>query len=286
LKGGVGKTTTVIQLADCLSSQYGLKVLVVDLDPQTNSTISLIGEERWEALNDDNQTVAQIFLDSIENTKIFNPKKAIQKKVSSLGAISLHLLSSSLDLIDIQDRMSEVGGKYKNIGPTQPLGIALEDLYDDYDHILIDCPPNLGFITLNGLAISDYYLIPTIPDPLSTYGIPQIIRRVSDFKRSMGLEIRCMGTLITKYQSGMQLHDRTRAALPGRLRNVFSEVGEEFAPIFETYIPQSSATANAAQYFSPKTFKTKYGLTNSNGEKLYEYVISLTEEFLEKSSNE
>lgn len=151
--------------------------------------------------------------------------------------------------------------------------------------MLIDCPPNLGFITLNGLAISDYYLIPTIPDPLSTYGIPQIISRVSEFKKIMKLKVKCLGIVATKYQSNMHLHDVTLAALPGRLRKVTSELGEEPIRIFQSFIPQSSATASAVAQAEDTSFKSKYGLSSSNGEKLHSYVTALTEEFVEYAQN-
>ncbi len=68
LKGGVGKTTTTVQLAECLASEFSKKVLVVDLDPQTNSTIALIEEERWEKLDETGQTLFQLFNDRLEKT--------------------------------------------------------------------------------------------------------------------------------------------------------------------------------------------------------------------------
>src|SRR4051794_26834139 len=81
LKGGVGKTTTTVQLAECLVSEFGKRVLVIDLDPQTNATISLIDETKWEALNNAGQTIAQLFLDKLENTTKFNLTSAVQAGV-------------------------------------------------------------------------------------------------------------------------------------------------------------------------------------------------------------
>lgn len=285
LKGGVGKTTTVLQLADCLTSQMGQKVLVIDLDPQTNSTISLIGEERWQKLDEQGQTVAQIFQDSIDDTSVFNTHKAIQHGVSNLGSLYLDLLPSSLQLIDIQDRAGDIGGKYKLMGPNDPLRLALKDVLDDYDYVLIDCPPNLGFITMNGLSISDYYLIPTIPDAMSTYGIPQIVKRVGQFKDITRAKVKCLSVVLTKYQSNMPIHERTKAVLPGRLRKSAEENKQPPIRIFDAYIPQSAASAAAAVQNEDSTFKTKYGLSLSGGEKLYSYVLSLTEEFVEHAKN-
>src|SRR5690606_27905035 len=72
LKGGVGKTSTTVQLAECLSLEYGKRVLVIDLDPQTNATISLIDEEEWEKLDKNNQTLFNLFNDKLNRTKVFD----------------------------------------------------------------------------------------------------------------------------------------------------------------------------------------------------------------------
>jgi chromosome partitioning protein len=104
-------------------------------------------------------------------------KKTLQKKVSNVREVrSVDLLPSSLDLIDVQDRLATVpSGKFYAINPIDLLRRSVRDVLDDYDLVLIDCPPNLGIVTLNGLRLSNGYVIPTIPDILSTYGIPQIV---------------------------------------------------------------------------------------------------------------
>lgn len=179
LKGGVGKTTTTVQLAECLASEFDKRVLVIDLDPQTNATISLIEEERWEELNNEGRTIFHLFEDKLEHTTQFDIEHAIQERVSNLNLKRLSLLPSSIRLIDIQDRMSEIPVRLGySITPMEVLKSAIHPILDRYEYVLIDCPPNLGFITRNGIEISDYYLIPTIPDTLSTYGIPQIVRSI------------------------------------------------------------------------------------------------------------
>ena len=115
LKGGVGKTTTTVALAEAFWAEMRKKVLVIDLDPQTNATITLIPERKWQELNQGGRTLAQLFKDALieePNDKKFDLDSALQKGVSDVGywhaPYSLDLLPSSLDLIDVQDRLASM----------------------------------------------------------------------------------------------------------------------------------------------------------------------------------
>ena len=225
LKGGVAKTTTAIQIAECLSAVAKKRVLVIDLDPQTNATVALISEEHWENLNAKKQTIFNIFNDQLERTSCFKINQAIQKGVSNLNIPSLSLLASSIDLLNIQDRIYEIPARcnYK-INPMEVLKKAIHHELSSYDYVFIDCPPNLGLITKNGLEISDYYLIPTIPDKLSTYGLPQIIRTIKEFADARSIKIRCLGLVITKYVSNSNAHIREMERLPARFEKIFRKL--------------------------------------------------------------
>ena len=173
----IGKTTTTVALADFFSGTMHKRVLVIDLDPQTNATVMLIGEDRWLALNRAEHTIARLFKDALEpEAKRFDFDATLQRRVSNVHeAGTVDLLPSSLDLIDVQDRLVSVpSGRFYAVNPTELLWRVVKSRLDDYDVVIVDCPPNLGIITLNGLRISDGYIVPTIPDHLSTYGIPQI----------------------------------------------------------------------------------------------------------------
>jgi chromosome partitioning protein len=240
LKGGVGKTTTTVALAETLSAEFRKRVLVIDLDPQTNATTMLIGEEKWRKLNDSGRTLARLFKDALEpNNKQFDFNTALQKSVSDVSAArTIDLLPSSLDLIDVQDQLASApSGKFYSVNPIELLWRAVKSKLDDYDIVIVDCPPNLGIITLNGLRISQGYIIPTIPDILSTYGIPQIVTRVKEFSDEIAEPIEPLGIVITKFQANSSVHKNVLRSL---------QQGKD-APVFDTRIPQANQISSAAE---------------------------------------
>ena len=253
LKGGVGKTHTTVAMAEVFSSVMRKKVLVIDLDPQTNATTMLLGEERWGNLNENEYTLARLFKDALDpdNPK-FDLEKTLQKNVSDVrDANSIDLLPSSLDLIDVQDRLATVpSGKFYAINPIDILTRAVKPIVDNYDVVLIDCPPNLGVITLNGLRMSNGYIIPTIPDVLSTYGIPQIVKRVREFSLQIMEQIEPLGIVVSKYREQSTVH-----------RNVVRMLKKgQDAPMFQTLIKENNQIVSAAEhYVNKRTLKQKYG---------------------------
>jgi chromosome partitioning protein len=272
LKGGVGKTTLTVAVAQMLAGEFRKRVLVVDLDPQTNATVMLIDEQRWRELDDRRLTVADLFEAALRPDDVapFDLARCILSNVGGVRDVrGVSLLPSSLRLIDLQEKLVTINpGQFYTVTPIDVLRRAIRPLLDDYDFVLIDCPPSLGLITLNGLRISNYYIIPTIADILSTYGIPQIVRRIRLFSRSVGEPIEPLGIVATKYQEQMPTH-RTQLQ---RLRD------ERDAPVFETTIPQSDKVAAAAEYREVGTYRQKWGY----GERHYEAFRRLTQEILDK----
>lgn len=273
LKGGVGKTTTSVAVAEFLAAHYDKRVLVIDLDPQTNATVMLIGEEKWKDLNDEGHTLATLFSDALREqgeSKTFNLDATLQRQVSNVGAVKkLDLLPSSLDLIDIQDRLGSMdsGRFYSNV-PTDLLRRAVRPIIDEYDYVIIDCPPNLGIITLNGLRIASSYVIPTIPDVLSTYGIPQIMTRVSAFAENIGEEIEPLGIAISKYRAQSTVHANTIKRLQGN---------SKLPKLFETWVPETNNIAASAEFVEINTLRQKYGY---RGE--FDIYRGLTKEIMQR----
>ena len=251
LKGGVAKTTTTVGIATLLSGTFGKKVLVIDLDPQTNCTTMLIGEDKWKELNNNGCTLYTLFKDALEETNNFDIGASLQKNVSNIRDVeNLDLLPSSLDMVDLQDRIASAPqGQFYANNPTEIIKRVVRSIKDDYDYILIDCPPNMGLITLNGLRIADGYIIPTIPDVLSTYGIPQIISRVNKFSDSIGEQIECFGIVATKVRMQSSLHIRTLE----QLRR------ENDAPLFKTVFYENNQMGEAAEYQQINTLRQKWG---------------------------
>jgi chromosome partitioning protein len=184
--------------------------------------------------------------------------KTIQKGVSDVGAATtIDLLPSSLDLIDVQDTLASApAGKFYAANPIELLWRAVKSRIEEYDIVMVDCPPNLGIITLNGLRISDGYIIPTIPDHLSTYGIPQIVTRIGDFSEAISEKIEPIGIVATKYQANSTVHN-----------NVLKQLrdDEKLPVVMDTIIRQANSVAAAAEFQTyPRTLKQKYGSELAN----------------------
>ena len=277
LKGGVGKTTTAVAVAEMLAHDERKHVLLIDLDPQTNATVTLISEEKWAEMDKEGRTIAQLFDDRI-NSHVppkFDIKTAIARGVSTIneGILRLDLLPSSIRLIDLQDRipMIAMSGNF-TANPLEILRIALLPVIDRYDYVIIDCPPSLGTVTKNGLRISTGYVIPTIPDIVSTWGIYQIVENVKRFAQDVDREIPALGIVATKVQ-GNNLHDRVIADLKARRLGRFGESNDvKQPPLFSNTIPQTVAVARGADVDADiRTFKGKYGTA-------YDSLHGLTQE--------
>lgn len=269
LKGGVAKTTTAVGTALALSEHYGKKVLVIDLDPQTNCTTMLIGEKRWRELDDAGNTIFSLYEDMLDDGDNFVLENTIQKNVGNVkDATSVDLLPSSLRMVYLQDELIEIKNKRDfSLNPYDVLGNAIDSIMGKYDYILIDCPPNLGILTLNGLKISDGYVIPTVPDILSTYGIPQILNRIDKFSKNTKHKIKCLGIVPTKVKLASNLHRNMMEDL--RLR--------ENASLFKTVFPDNIKLAEAAEYSDePVTFRQKWGY-QGQADSFFEFSAELME---------
>lgn len=277
LKGGVAKTTTSVGLAEMLSSEFKKKVLFIDLDPQTNGTTMLIGEHRWKDLNDNGFTLARLFESALHPDEFaFDLNRTLQRNVSNiLSVMNLDLIPSSLDLINLQDDLTRIPrGRFYTNHPYDILRKGIQPIFNQYDYIIIDCPPNLGLITLNGLRIANGYIIPTIPDVLSTYGIPQIINRVNDFAWEIGNPIETLGIVITKFRENSTIHQTNRTKLKREID----------APLFNAVFKENNQMASAADFtMEYATFRQKWGY-GGQFDAFYNLAIEIVERY-ERNEN-
>jgi chromosome partitioning protein len=190
-KGGVAKTTTCLNLGHALSEQ-GLRVLLVDLDPQASLTISL-GFDVRDLLS----TIYDVLLDTKDGLTI----KDIVQKTSMKG---LDLAPASIDLSKAEmDLFSEMNRE-------RALKDALKPVQGTYDYVLIDCPPSLGLLTTNALAAADFVLIPLQSDYLAMRGAELLLSTIEKVQRKLNPKLQLLGVLVTMYSQTSHSRDVLR----------------------------------------------------------------------------
>jgi chromosome partitioning protein len=217
-KGGVGKTTTSINLGAYLAS-LGKYVLLIDLDSQANATVGL-GVAASDAGN---------IYHSLINDQ--NPAHLIQK-TSVYGFDILpaaqNLAGASVELVSMSDRE----GRLKRV---------LHSIRTNYDYILIDCPPSLGLITVNALNASERVLIPVQCEYYALEGLGQLLRTVELVKDGLNPDLQVLGVLLTMYDKRNQLS-----------RQVVNEVMKNFpGRVFDNIIPRTVSLAEAPSFGKP-----------------------------------
>lgn len=217
-KGGVGKTTCSIETAAALARHYGRRTLLIDLDPQASATFYVMEQEYWKQWKDARGTTYNLFQQKDHGFPIRN---AIVRDVikGPASVIGFDILPSHPDLVDVDLSLADF------IGYTI-LQNYLDDILDEYDYIICDCPPNFNPVTKNSLWASDAYIIPTVPDFLSTYGIGLLQRSVhklfAPVKQQAFQGPVLGGIILTRVKPRVVLHatycNQVRADYPG---NVF-----------------------------------------------------------------
>jgi len=244
-KGGVGKTTTAVNLAACLAS-VGRRILLFDLDPQANATSGL-GLEKTEGASSYEALVGE---------------GPLLDKILPTAYHGLQIIPSELDLCSADVELSRMENHLQKVKD------ALRPVRESgrFDLILIDCPPSLGILTLNAFAASDGLLIPLQCEYYALEGISMIHRVLTQLRDSginPGLEL--VGVLMTMFDS------RTRLS-----HQVVEEVRNHFgAAVFDTIIPRTTRLAEAPSFGKPIIAYDKY----SAGAAAYEV---LTEELLKR----
>ena len=246
-KGGVGKTTTAINLAASLAV-LEKKVLIIDADPQANTTSGL----NFAPDNDQQRTLYEVMIgrigiaDSLIQTEIAN----------------LHMIPSHINLVGAEIEMLEAEGR------ESLLKEALAPIRGDYDYIIIDCSPSLGLITVNTLTAADSVIIPVQPEFFALEGLGKLLQTIRLVQGGVNPSLTIEGFVVTMFDGRTRVHTQVLAELREHFRDL----------VFQTVIQRNIRLSEAPSHGKPIIL---YDVM-SNGSSNY---MNLAREVLEKNEN-
>ena len=245
-KGGVGKTTTTVNLGTILAKK-GKKIFLIDADPQGNATSGLGVEKEVDISTYDILVNDSQIQEAIQDTIIKNLK---------VCPSNMNLAGAEVELVSMMSR-------------EQRLKEKLEEIKDKFDYILIDCPPSLGLITLNAFTASDSVLIPVQCEYFALEGLGQLLNTINLVKKHLNKNIQIEGALLTMYDMRTNLSNQ-----------VVKEVKKYFEDkVYKTVIPRNVRLSEAPSYGMPIT---EYD-PRSKGAKSYQ---KFAKEFLKINEEE
>lgn len=222
-KGGVGKTTTTLNLGIGLANN-GCKVLLIDFDPQGDLTKSL-GFKNYETM----QQTTYTMIDDYINKREINYSELIRPHKEHVD-----LIASNINLAGLEGNL--MGKMYRE----EQLRNCIAPIKENYDYILIDCPPTLGLLTINALAAADKVIIPVQAQYLPAKAMTSLLRTVSDIRRGINRDLEVSGILLTLADM------RTNLA-----KSTINQIREQFGnsiKVFDSVIPVSTKAAEASLF--------------------------------------
>lgn len=219
-KGGVGKTTTNINLAACLAMK-GKNVLVLDIDPQGNTT---------SGLGIDKRTLEYSTYDLLTNDNLKTINTILHTRTEGLD-----IIPASVSLAGVEVELVSIKGREKRLKK------ALDQVKDQYDYIFIDCPPSLGLITINSLTAVDSVLIPIQCEFYALEGVSQLMSTIDIVRKNLNKDIEIQGVILSMFDG------RTNLSI-----QVVEEVKKYFGEkVYTTVIPRNVRLAEAPSYGLP-----------------------------------
>lgn len=245
-KGGVGKTTTAINLAASLAV-LEKKVLIIDADPQANTTSGL----NFSPENDQKRTLYEVLIGELD----------IRDALIQTEMDNLHMIPSHINLVGAEFEMIEAEGR------ETALRSALAPIRGEYDFIIIDCSPSLGLITVNALAAADSVIIPVQPEFFALEGLGKLLQTIRLVQNGINPELTIEGFVVTMFDGRTKVH----AQVVGELREHFQDM------VFRTIIQRNIRLSEAPSHGKPIIL---YDVM-SNGSTNY---LNLAKEVLQRNS--
>ncbi len=245
-KGGVGKTTTVINLAAGLSMK-GKKILVIDLDPQGNATTGL-------GLSNSDNSDQTIY-------SVLNGNKKISEVIKPTSFENLKLITSNVNLSGLEVETADDSRRALKL--KDELGFILNDSGSSYDYILLDCPPSLSLLTIMALVASDALVVPLQTEFFALEGLTQLMKTIERIKSNLNPSLMIRGILLTMYDKRNKLSGEVEL----EARNYFKE------KVYQTVVPRNVRLSEAPSHGLPVLIYDK----SCPGSKAY---YNFTDEFL------